>query len=683
MKRFELWLDESGDFKNDIQKVKNGLNPSLIGGVLMEKGKFDRKTCEKIIPEEYFHAKEEKNPEKIYEKFQMIKEQECQFVVFSNEECISVLDNSVTYLNIMAEGIVQLVKKLNGLHENVTLEVLIANRTDLSKMVVPIEEYKRRIEEKVILLTYQNGLDTRCFSEDWLKIDNDSARKDRRLMIADVVCNTFLTRNSRKFTEEQKEIINEIYDSEERTYHFSVFESAIEKQFSEYMLEGRLGEAVCTLCQSNDGDFIQNKMKVVQKNIETMKNNHWDMQYKFISVQIEYYLKVENDFQSGINILQNLLNYFIPLLEKQEDGSCDRNWADKLRLDVYFYLLTAYTHRGDVQNQKKYKEKCEEGMKKLENTWENIDYRIRYSLREVVEVINCFDFEQSLHMCQKLVEKCKNIKEILELCCEDNDKEVKYEELAKAWGNMVQVYGFLLRKHPEYYQSAVEVSDCAIKEFVNEEDKIRQYLYRVHLETEAGKHEEALKYLYKANGLEEGADIKELVSCLAANVKNKRFDIMAYVRLMAEGSLAEWNYAEIMYEKISKTEIINEVEQNNLKGHPCEIIYWKYASYMVNHNMVKGALAKYDKGVEVCFANNELTLELIGLAIELEKYAMLLREGKNYKAEQKKCLKSLKKHYEQIYENELPDGMKRLYEDLSFEREDWNYYYEISRRITY
>jgi len=35
MKRFELWLDESGEFDNDRQKVRRGMSVSHIGGLFV------------------------------------------------------------------------------------------------------------------------------------------------------------------------------------------------------------------------------------------------------------------------------------------------------------------------------------------------------------------------------------------------------------------------------------------------------------------------------------------------------------------------------------------------------------------------------------------------------------------------------------------------------------------------
>lgn len=148
MKReFELWLDESGNFTNDAKTARRGFNPSLVGGILVEKrqGKnfFSQKRIEEVIPEDYSHGNEESRDES-YAKFQRIVstcekiEKEGGFarlVVFSNEECIMVIDNNLTYQNIMAEGLKQTIEWLKSQFQDIKLHVVIARR-----VVMPDEE---------------------------------------------------------------------------------------------------------------------------------------------------------------------------------------------------------------------------------------------------------------------------------------------------------------------------------------------------------------------------------------------------------------------------------------------------------------------------------------------------------------------------------------------------------------
>ena len=62
-KKFELWLDESGKFEDDrAKKVKE--NPSLIGGVLVEKDIVNNIEFEKLVSEDHNHATEMDKQEK-------------------------------------------------------------------------------------------------------------------------------------------------------------------------------------------------------------------------------------------------------------------------------------------------------------------------------------------------------------------------------------------------------------------------------------------------------------------------------------------------------------------------------------------------------------------------------------------------------------------------------------------
>ena len=105
MKIFNLWLDESGDFRNDDKKKKNEL-PSLVGGILTEGGSFSDQAVQSILPEEGTYHSVERNDQ--LDRFRRIREKlfvnrNNRFVVFNNQECVMIVDNNLTYLNIIAE----------------------------------------------------------------------------------------------------------------------------------------------------------------------------------------------------------------------------------------------------------------------------------------------------------------------------------------------------------------------------------------------------------------------------------------------------------------------------------------------------------------------------------------------------------------------------------------------------
>ena len=111
MKRFELWLDESGDFSNDQRKVERNEKPSLVGGLLIENNTFADQEISMILPEAgTYHSVDMKDQLARFRKIdeRLFRNPANRLVVFSNQECIMILDNNITYLNIISQGILQI-----------------------------------------------------------------------------------------------------------------------------------------------------------------------------------------------------------------------------------------------------------------------------------------------------------------------------------------------------------------------------------------------------------------------------------------------------------------------------------------------------------------------------------------------------------------------------------------------
>lgn len=677
---FKLWLDESGDFKNDEEKRKEGKNPSLIGGILVEERYFKNDLVERIIPQDRFHATEA-SVGKRFEIFQKIVEQfpKCaerdiffRLVVFSNEECIMVLNDNLTYQNIMAEGIVQTIKRLKREFGEIKLEVLIANRVKDTKTggdTVEIEDYEERLRERLIMAASRANIRR----EEW-NLSNASARKDKRLMLADNICNSFLTRNT-KFRGERSEFINSVYNDDSKNWIFTVLPGSLEAQFNELMSSNRVGEAVATICQCDVEKVVRKCIDSVSKRLEGMQSGDIELQYRFIKAILEYYLNIIRNYGKCKEMLENMLHYFIPVLEPLGE-KWKSNIAKLLSFDLKFYLFTVCTHLGDVSGALECERQCDKELENLPVSWDTIAVRVKYQTRKVINQINLYDFEKALKLCEDLIKQCGEIKELLSIYHED----VKYDELGKALGTKVQIYTFLVRLHKEYYLKAVEASQNAIREFVSDSDIDRQYLYRVNLETEAGKYDEALQYLYRANKLEEDASVKEL-----ASKDVSRYHLCAYVRLMAEGRLGNWNRADEMYQGIEASGIVRDLRNREEKEHPMEIILWKYATYCANNRRLREAFGYYDRAVDICFGGDDLTICFIGLAVEFERYAVVLKnEYKDKSRDKSKYKRAMKNHYQCVYEkSELPHSMREIFEEVSWDSEDWEYYDQLSRKITY
>ena len=676
MRKFELWIDESGDFNNDFQKVGSGANPSLVGGLLIESHTFPEGYINAILPEAgTYHSVNEHDQ---LDRFRMIderlyKNEANRMVVFSNQECIMILDNNLTYLNIISEGIFQLIKRLKAQYGKIFLKVIIANRVNTttglnpSQSVVQADEYIKRLKEKLLVASLENSIQ----DKEW-ELQTSSARKDKRLMLADIICNTFFTKYRRKkFNVEEREYIESIYSDNQKTLVFTVLESILEKNFKNNLIENRIGEAVSSICLSNNKLAIERCFHLLRLKFSSCGVHDIVFQYKFVEAYIEYYINVVRDFDLCIIFLENLLQYYIPIL-KEYDKS--RSLAGKLSLDIKFYMLTVYTHLGNVGMSDQMTIECEKLIKDLPVSLDTINYRIKFETRKITNLINAFNFEEALLCINSQIEKCMEIKELMGFVSDDRNH---YDELAKAFGTRLQIKSFLLRFNTALYESAKEDSNRAIEEFILDDDKRRQFLYRVQLETEYRNYDVALEYLKMAVDALPEIDEKSLWSIVE---QESPFVVNAYVRLMAESALFHWDKSEKMFEAFSNSGYILNMDLSAKLFHPSEIILWKYGYYCAQKGMIDAAIKYYEKASAMCFVSTDLTLNLIGLGIELEEHGILLKERKKDVSMHRKTMIKKWSKLQSIDERSI---LKKLFGEIDFQKDDSQYYMDLGRRITY
>lgn len=670
MVRYELWLDESGAFKDDQKEVRRRRNPSLIGGILFERRTFSDGQAKNLIGDKMIHSNQE-NKDYVFEKFKMISNKEVTLVEISNEECISIIDSNLTYQNIMAEGLIQIITKLceKNARDNFEINILIAQRGDCTDQnrtnrPVSVQQYTDRIKERLILEGYEKNIPEKCWN-----IEIADAKKDFRLMIADVICNSFLTRDT-KFKGDQGDYINHIRNDSKKTWKFSVFETSLSNTIKRLLIEGRFGEAVICLCQSENVHFIKIKFMELTEYMKKMTYDDMHLQFQIISSRIAFYVKIERQYDGCIALLNQLLEYWIPRVE-----SLPQSWAGEIahviKLDLLIHEYTIYTHQGKLKETQICEEKCEnlfDSSKKM--NMEALEYLLMYTNRKIIHRINLFDYETALKDCNKLVKRCESIKEALSL----SEEGIVFEELGKAYGTRAQIYMLNIRKNIEDYTHAKDDVMSAIKEFSTESDIQRQMIYLTQIHTEAGHFDEALKTLCQ------GAD--SLSKWLIKSEKNI-FAICAFVRLMAEGKTEDWKTADSLYEELNKTQILTNLREIKEHNHPLEIIFWKMAMYYSRCGKAqRAALDYYEKAGKYCETKGEesSTLSLIGFAIKLERYAFALKEKCG---QPKEYLKDLKRHYLNLQKASTSESLKMIFEDIDLDINNWEYFYEMSRRITY
>lgn len=691
MRSFELYLDESGKFINEDKAI----TPSLIGGLLVRKDDLSLKKADDImkeaiknVPGNYVHINDiSKKDLKLSGKvavdiMQKIKNIPAYVVIFSNKELLDFKDDKLLYLNIMAEGIINLLEKLSlEKSDAIELNVVAAVRRDLkindNRTIIEIDEYSTRIKERIYMKMAEKNL----FLSKNCKVNFklSSARTNPKLMLADVVCNSKLTLNSSKFNDEQKQILNNIFDSSK--YVFSVFKPDIQKKISEYLMQNNIVDAIFLLSEENDAKLSKELSTLVVNNINTMPISNLRIQLELLSLKIRSLIDVQRNLLLCEKFLVKLQNEIIGKIKVKDFI------INKLKIDISLYLLTIYTHQGDNENSKKQIDISKKELKEINGSWDFLDYYYILKIREAVFYNTCFNNAKSIEILTEVIDKfIKLLKTMNEV---EEFSNIKSDMVAKAVGTRLQAYTNLITPNTqealkqEYYQKGIKDSDFAISQFVSEIDKKRQYQYRAMLEISMDNFSEAVKYLIKVVGLTEINFDKFLENVNNISDFSKNFVMMNYFIIMSHAlnnknkQLGDEMYVayknnKAIYDEYSLEEkessALYENNNKDIYMHPFEIIYWNIGKYIKETD--KEMAEKYfDKALEICDKMNEQTIDVLAIAIEADKLII----AKNTDEVRKKLLKRYNDivnndNYKEI--NEFLDGLKEEFELIEIAEND-------------
>jgi tetratricopeptide (TPR) repeat protein len=564
---------------------------------------------------------------------------------------------------VLSEGIVQLMQRLRK-YEEFTLNVLIAVRLDMEDSMethafISESEYTIRLQEKLILAFARRFMGNN--KKQKYTISFDSARKNKGLMLADIVCNTWLTQNSRKFNDEQRVTIKSLYSD---SYHFSV----IENSFTTLLERGELSAAVFDLCVADDVSLslFNKNIDRIFKRWPLLNSDAQKMHFQILNAKINALILIDRNFTKAKRLLTRLQDTFLPSITGTQPTF--------FNLDVCLHLCTIYTHEGDLLKAEQQFEIFNNTFKLLPKLWQNMDYYFIAKIRNAVHRSNAFDFEGAVDeaslVIRVLTETSDWLLEVDEL--HDMFVQIKNDTLGKAYGARLQNFSFMIRKNRDfYYPLAIADSEHAMNEFVSEADISRQCQYRSQIECEALNFDDSLKWLMKAVNIEDSqseAAIKKILTLIAEKPFANIYIIMHYTRILAEAAIqGATKTAGTLYNYLSReTKLIQFIKSLNSEDFPANIILWKMAAYNSVNESYNTAAEYYKKAINICFIRPERkTLVAIGLGILAEKASFFIKAGqqrhKNIYRDGVSSIKDLSNRYKAFMQSDIPEYTQKYF----------------------
>jgi hypothetical protein len=641
-----LFLDESGRFEGKSK------SRSVVGGFFIADDAIpdDLKTffTNFNLQSETFHACTIKDKELytniIDSLIDLCKKKNIIPLIFIPQRGFFIIDDVITYLNVLIDGIVQFIKSNTRLLQNVSkLIIAIEHRVGLSKY-----EYDKRIKEaieKAIVITPVNKN-----IKFQIKIEN---KKDNMLQIADAIVHTFYRIDGNYYDESiSKDTVGRFKEWIEPYKIYIHTRENITTKIMDLMNDGLYEYAIRDLINNHNDTRIDRIFPTVITQLCELSIFH--LNSILLAVFSLYYNAINNErkLSNFENDLQFIIKKFLPAIEEElpnfDKRSDDIHWAYTY---CYMILLTLYNHKGDV---KKFEQAYNSAHLFFSATPFDIDSlstRLRIRVLYGVHCTNMFQFDDCYKQMSVLEKKVTDAFAFLN----ESDENLKVQPriVGEITGTKLQAMMYATLIRGGNWDEVRKQSDNAIKNFCYSEDLMRQYQYRAQIETYAKDYLQARNFLAKGCGVTYTND-EELLETIVKRVlifPLLHFLRIYYVELMTNADNVK-SYYEVITEIFSKNKSkIETIMLNTAYPMPGIFHYLMMIYGLFNSNKsFEEAGEFYRKACKLCKNDGNMTLKTIALSCHID-YIWLL-----HILQKKEHIKEIEKAYIKEWTNALEES---------------------------
>ena len=635
--KYTLFLDESGKFEREEAFKKR---PSIVAGYLvpnqddrepwasslMSETKDSNENFSKIDIKN-FHGMETAGNGYLPEFIACLLERLCKkkgkIYIFENESGRDVVNSDITYLTVVSEGIISLIQDLLSVNpaENIDLKVCYAVRRNVEEkndrteeedleaylkggnINIEKAEYEKRLNERLVLLKYR--IPELLRKKISISLSGRSARTYSPLMIADAICYGYRggINDFKGLLKDRLDRLNPILLKVNKNEVYARIKDALECN--------KAADAMYLWYTDFSNELMSKEDEFNRLLIGNLKYIGYKgrvQQYKILSNYLGSLVDIRS-FDVANKFIDNLLSRFFVLLDENKLNDLE------FLFDVKYYQLTIATHQGNLPLTSKYREECNQLLKKIEITVEKLDYYLGYRLREVECDINTFDFDNALKILDELEKLQKRVIGLYEDINQNSDIELRMGSnlLGRIYGSRLLTRAYNIKNHKcdDWYELAVADFEDAINNFQSDYDKYRIFQSRCLLECECDKLKEAYKWLARSYGQADEIPVNELIQVIKGNGFHggNIFGLLHYVNIMWRcGWLNQPEYKafgkELCNGLLKSLNCVEEIIDLN-KEHPCGVIQWKIAAYLERMQLDNNISQKLYKSAIENFRNNK------------------------------------------------------------------------------
>lgn len=736
MKKYDLYLDESGAFRKGQE--------SLIGGFLCERDTISRIDCEYAlnqikasivneitirdqIPDLDFYqwkhcCKNNNTQAKMYREeiqykvlnhfYEFLEDKNAKPVIFRNDSRELLTDSTTTYLSVFAKGILLLLKKLYADNKEVELKIHVAQRMDttarhfedetienLTEAIFEVGpnnrtilkvQYRKTLEWflKIVLdsETYVKWKIDRMISEMEILVDHHTHIKDEwysepndYTVVCDYICNSYF---AMKGVFKSPELYRKVMDLYSGVVFNATSQNVVftQEDIHNMIVQGRIFSAFEIVCLNEAIDY--NAVKTVINRVNLLDPNEAII---IIDNVMDGLKKLIADTGRN-NENERLLNRVLSFTELLEDE------MQKIvfEINIRIYLIAVLTHLSKTDLVNSNFERSIELLDQINEVSLFEKYGDLLYNRRLVFLTDCFDYDSCENLFSSIDQYYKNKLKLY------NGRSLTSISYGRIVGSYVQMLAAKMRlaKSTEDRELLYEYGEyyvrLSIEQFDTEEDLSRAYQNYCMIDLSAQRYGQALHHLLAAtNGmLDSRSPIQDILQSIKKYEPGYQYLLYLYIKIMSEslffGGHEEENrsLSSEMYKYLCNSGISYRDEEN-IRYYPRHVILWKMASYYALTGKKKEALKHYQEAYDLFVdQESEYTMLMISFAVIAEEIYMLMTYIKDENKEIE--LRQLfTERFTTVMEHK-PEYFKNIFEIDSIEQiRDAEDYLSFSKRIAY
>ena len=465
-------------------------------------------------------------------------------------------------------------------------------------------------------------------------------------MLADAICYA-LRGGKNRFDAEQKARIRAL-----RHFSFPVLEKETWEMIQDALLQNHYAEAIF-LWYGGFGKELPQYQEELHRQL---------VQY----FSVEDVAEQEIDAAILSQYLQQLVRRGNYALAKQYIAAMDADFfplmrgnnisLDRLYFDLHFHSLTIATHEGDYAAEAKEIETCREELQHFPPAYETLDYYLKYKLREVEHLKNCYDFQRAASELEKLAGILTNMVELVQMIddLEGFADGMTSGTLGRVFGSLSMTRCFLGLSEAKQFDDARTDLEKSMRHFSGAADRQRAAQNKAAIAYWSGEYEEALASLSLAFGTHETADAHEVLNAILreGHLMSRRFGLMHYASVMARAMLSKHPLGNEMFDVWERV----TPDLGGDDAHPVYITLWRLAECATVRGEHKSAKEHYNRAIRAAMRNwGAFASIAAGLAMQMERVALISNEKMDA------YVQRLQKDYDSFMASEAPEAMKSYF----------------------